>query len=358
MTRIRIGERWVGDSDPTYFIADISANHDGSLERAKTLIHLAAESGADAAKFQNFRRQEIVSQKGFDDLGKQMGHQTKWKKPVHEIYDDAMLPWDWTQSLKEECVKARIDFFSTPYDFGAVDMLDPFVDVYKIGSGDITWIELIEYISKKHKPVILSTGASDIQDVLRAVYAVKKFNRELVLMQCNTNYTASLENFKHIHLNVLKTYLALFPNIVLGLSDHTPGHTTVLGAIALGARVIEKHLTDDTNRSGPDHSFSMMPADWQEMVQRSRELEYSLGSHVKQVADNEGETVIVQRRCIRAARDLPVGTILTADDLHMLRPAPSDSIPPYELQRIVGHRLAKPLESGDYLQWSMLHQGD
>ena len=119
-------------------------------------------------------------------------------------------------------------------------------------------------------------------------------------MQCNTNYTASLENFRHIHLRVLETFRAMFPSAVLGLSDHTPGHATVLGAVALGGRVIEKHFTDDNSREGPDHPFSMTPASWREMVDRTRELEYALGSTKKFVAENERETVVVQRRCLRA----------------------------------------------------------
>ena len=128
-------------------------------------------------------------------------------------------------------------------------------------------------------------------------------------MQCNTNYTGSIENFRHIHLNVLRTYRALFPDAVLGLSCHTPGHATVLGAVALGARVVEKHFTDDTRRDGPDHAFSMTPATWREMVDRTRELEYALGSAEKNVCGNEQETVVVQRRCLRAARDLAAGTV-------------------------------------------------
>jgi len=126
-------------------------------------------------------------------------------------------------------------------------------------------------------------------------------------MQCNTNYTASLENFDHIHLNVLKTYAALYPDVVLGLSDHTSGHATVLGAITLGARAIEKHFTDDNSRIGPDHPFSMDPIAWREMVDRTRELERALGSPNKRVANNESETVVVQQRCLRAARDIKQG---------------------------------------------------
>jgi len=351
---IRIGSHWIGESHPTYFIADISANHDGDLERAKMLIHLAKESGADAAKFQNFRAAEIVSDYGFRSMGKQVSHQATWKKSVFEVYQDASIPFDWTPILKEECDRAGIDYFSSPYDFGAVDMLAPYVPAYKIGSGDITWIEIIEHIARKAKPVILATGAADIGDVQRAVHAIRAVNPQLVLMQCNTNYTASLANYDHIHLRVLQTYRPMFPDVVLGLSDHTFGHATVLGAVALGARVIEKHFTDDNSRIGPDHPFSMTPKTWREMVDRTRELERALGSPDKRVNENEKETVIVQRRCLRAARDIKAGEVLTRDMIAVLRPATPGAIMPYEINAIIGTRALNDIPAGKELRWTEL----
>lgn len=202
--------------------------------------------------------------------------------------------------------------------------------------------------------MLLATGASDIEEVRRAVEEITRINPQLVLMQCNTNYTASLENFRHIHLNVLATYRAMFPAAVLGLSDHTPSHATVLGAVAMGARVVEKHFTDDDRREGPDHPFSMTPKAWREMVDRTRELEYALGSPLKRVADNEQETVVVQRRCLRAVRDLPAGTVLQEEMLEALRPAPREAVPPFELTRVLGKRLARALQSGEHLTWGVL----
>jgi sialic acid synthase SpsE len=354
MLRIRTPHRWIGSADPVYFVADISANHDGDQGRAKALIHLAAEAGADAAKFQNFRAPKIVSERGFASLGWQLSHQRAWKKSVYDVYEDASLPWEWTAELKTECDRAGIDYFSAPYDFDAVDMLEPFVPAYKIGSGDITWPEMLEKIGRKGKPVFLATGAADLGEVVRAVRILLVMNRELVLMQCNTNYTGSLDNFRHIHLNVLRTYRDLFPEVILGLSDHTPGHATVLGAVALGARVVEKHLTDDNRRVGPDHPFSMIPAAWREMVDRTRELELALGSADKTVAENERETVIVQRRCLRAARDLEAGAVLKREDIDVLRPAPADAICPWDLAQIVGLRLRAGLPRGESFRWTHL----
>jgi len=348
---IRIGSRLIGENHPTYFIADIAANHDGDLERAKLLIRLAKEAGADAAKFQNFRAPKIVSDYGFRSLGGQQSHQSTWKKSVFEVYQDASVPFDWSEELKDYCDQVGIEYFSSPYDFDAIDMLEPYMPAYKIGSGEVTWLEAIARMAGKGKPGILATGASDIGEVQRAVHTVLAINPQLILMQCNTNYTASLENFDHIHLRVLETYRLMFPNVVLGLSDHTPGHATVLGAVALGARAVEKHFTDDNNRVGPDHKFALNPKDWADMVENTRRLERALGSADKFVAANEQETVVLQRRCLRAASDLPAGTLLTRDMIDVLRPAPRDAIMPYDLEKVVGKHLLVDLKYGQELKW-------
>jgi sialic acid synthase SpsE len=356
MARVKIGRRWVGDGEPTYFIADISANHDGNLDRAQSLIRLAAKSGANAAKFQNFRAPKIVSKRGFESLGRSLSHQATWKKPVYDVYTDASIPWEWTPVLRRACEDAAIDYFSAPYDLEAVDMLNPHVPCFKIGSGDITWLEMLEKVARTGKPVILSTGASDFADVKRAVQTILAINPALVLLQCNTNYTASVENFKHVHLRVLPEYARSFPQVVVGLSDHTPGFTAVLGAVALGARVVEKHLTDDNTRPGPDHPFSLMPDTWREMVDRTRELEDALGRPEKRISENESETVIIQRRCLRLARNVKKGTILRREDIDVLRPAPSDAIFPYDLGRVLGKRIKIDVAQGDYLRWEMLEE--
>ena len=320
---------------PTYFIADIAANHDGDISRAKDLIYQAAEAGADAAKFQHFNAKTIVSKEGFEKFQDQKSHQSKWKKSVFEVYRNAEVNLSWTPILKETCKKAGISFFTSPYSIELVDEVDPFVPAYKIGSGDITWIEIIKHIASKNKPYILATGASTIEDVSRAVNAALNVNENLALLQCNTNYTASLENFKFIQLNVLKKYAELFPNLILGLSDHTPGHSTVLGAVTLGARIIEKHFTDDNNRIGPDHLFSMNPKSWTEMVLRTRELENSLGNGVKKVENNEKETVVIQRRSLWLNKSLVKGDIIKKDDIDILRPSPQDGIQPYNLNELL-----------------------
>ena len=350
----KIGSHWVGEKHPTYFIADIAANHDGDLKRAKLLIRLAKDAGADAAKFQNFQAPKIVSDYGFKSLGGQQSHQSKWKKSVFEVYQDASVPFNWTPLLKEECDKVEIDYFSSPYDFEAVDMLEQYMPAYKIGSGEIDWIEALERIASKGKPVLLATGAATIGEVQRAVHAIQAINKEIVLMQCNTNYTASIENFKHIHLNVLKSYALMFPDVVLGLSDHTPGHATVLGAVALGARVIEKHFTDDTTREGPDHKFAMDPLCWADMVDNTRKLEQALGSAEKAVAANEIDTVVIQRRCLRAAKDILQGEVLTREMIDVLRPATPGAIFPDQIGKTIGMKALVDIPAGKELSWGIL----
>ena len=173
-------------------------------------------------------------------------------------------------------------------------------------------------------------------------------------MQCNTNYSGSIENFSFIELNVLKSYNKLFPNAVLGLSDHTPGHATVLGAIALGASVIEKHFTDDNTRKGSDHPFSMEPHEWKEMVDRSLELKMALGTGKKEVMQNEFDTRVVQRRAIRCNREINIGEVLKKSDLTFLRPCPKGGLPPYEVDKIIGKIVNKKVDKGDVIKISDL----
>ena len=345
----QIGNQTISQESQVYFIADIAANHDGELSRAKELIWQAAEVKADVAKFQHFLAKEIVSDVGFKSLGGQMAHQAKWEKSVYEIYEEYELNREWNAELIAECRKANIEFMTTPYDQEALDGIDDVVNAYKIGSGDITWCRFLEQVAKRGKPVILSTGASDLDDVQRAVGAVLKHNDQLCLLQCNTNYTNELSNFGYVNLRVLSTLRELYPGMPLGLSDHTPGHATVLGSVALGARVIEKHFTDDNDRTGPDHAFSMTPATWREMVDRTRELEASMGDGVKRIEENEIDSAVVQRRCLRLAREMKKGEILKEADVVSLRPAPDGALAPFELTDWLGARLAADKGEGEAL---------
>jgi sialic acid synthase SpsE len=344
MADISIHGKKFTQKGPLYFIADIGANHDGDINRAIKLIELAKGAGADAAKFQNFRANTIVSRKGFESMG-QLSHQAAWKKPVYEVYENASVSQDWTVLLKQKCDEVGIDYFTSPYDFDSINHVDPYVDLYKIGSGDITWLDIIEFIASKNKPVLLATGASDMEDVKRAMNVLLQHTKKIVLMQCNTNYTGSKENFKFINLNVLKEFAVLFPDVLLGLSDHTPGHATVLGAIALGATFIEKHFTDDNSRTGPDHKFAMNPTTWRDMVDRSNELFLAMGDGVKRVEENELKTVLVQRRALRYKQNLQKGHVITENDIFPLRPYGEQGLHPYQKNEIVGKKLLHNVEA-------------
>ena len=351
----KINNSKIGYNRPVYFIADIAANHDGSLKRAKDLIKKCADAGANAAKFQHFEAKSIISKHGFKNQAKNLSHQKKWKKSVYDVYEDASINLEWTNELKSECDKNNIDFFTSPYSLELVDHVDPYVKAYKIGSGDITWKEIIDHISKKNKPVILATGASTAKEVDMAISWLKKNNNNIAVLQCNTNYTGTNENFKFINLNYLKQLRLKYKNLIIGLSDHTPGDITVLGAVALGAKIIEKHFTDSNDREGPDHGFSLNPTAWKKMVNRTRLLELSMGSVIKKVEQNEKETVLIQRRSIWSNKNIKKGEkINIKKDLICLRPYVKGSITPSEINNIKGKRAKVNIKNGQSISWKMI----
>lgn len=337
MNEIKLGNQRVGLSHKPYFIADIAANHDGELSRAKDLVWIAKDAGADCAKFQHFLADKIVNDVEFKKIESVKTHQSEWKKSVSEIYDHYHFRREWTQEIYEECQKAKIEFSTSPYDYDAVDEVIEYVNFLKIGSGDISWIDFLSFLKSKNKPLILASGASLIEDVERAVEVLD--SNQLVLMQCNTNYTIDSDKHHYVNLNVLQLYKEKFPSVVLGLSDHTLGHGSVLGSIALGARVIEKHFTDDNNREGPDHKFALNPTTWKEMVELSNEVFETLGDGKKRIEKNEENAFIVQRRSIVCNKDLKNGHIISEDDLDYLRPCPPNSFHPYQKHLVIGKKL-------------------
>ena len=347
---IKIKRHLITKNSPTYFIADIAANHDGNLHRAIKLINLAKKSGADAVKFQHHDVRKYVSDYGFKNLGEKLSHQKKWKKSIFQVYKDAEVPRKWTETLVKHCRKINITFMSTPYDLDTADYLNKYMPAFKVGSGDLAWDAMLKKVSSKKKPMFIATGASTMQEVKHAVKILKNNKTKFCLMQCNTNYTGSEENFNFINLNVLKSYKKEFPDILLGLSDHTPGHETVLGAIALGARVVEKHFTDDTNRPGPDHPFSMDPKTWRAMVDSSRKLEKALGNGHKIVEKNELKTVVLQRRAVRVIKNIYKGQKISLNDIEFQRPCPRDAITPNNAQKFIGKKIKRNIKSGDYLK--------
>lgn len=385
---MRIAGRPIGAEHPVFFIADIAANHGGELSRAKELIHACAESGVDAVKMQNFRAATIVSDYGFRHLEGIETHQSGWSQSVFASYEAASIPLSWTEELKSLCDKLGLAYFTSPYSLELVEAVAPHVSAFKLGSGDITWLEEIQAMAKHNVPLIIATGASTMPEVEAAMSAALALTSDVLLMQCNTEYTASLsetledryERFEQINLKVLESYATRWPGVPLGLSDHTHGSMTVLGAVGLyRCCAVEKHFTFDNTEQGQDHSFSMTPETWSEMVRRTQALrdelaevsavshedrlavvrkhvddpaalQLAIGDGIKRVQSNEVNTAVVQRRAVRATRDLKVGTTLTKADLVPLRPCPSDGISPADIDVLVGKTLNKDLPAGAHFR--------
>lgn len=387
---VKINNKKIGIKEPVYFIADIASNHNGDLVHAKELIHACAESRVDAVKMQNFSADSIVSDFGFKNLGGVKTHQSNWNTSVFDSYKAASIPFEWTLELKELCDTLGLDYFTSPYSIEIVKAVAPYLSAFKLGSGDITWHREIEEMASYDKPVIIATGASDLSEVKMAMTVALRNNAQIVLLQCNTNYTASKkedialtkERFSNINLKVLETYAKLWPGVPLGLSDHTHGDLTVLAAVGLyNCSAVEKHFTLDNSKTGQDHAFSMMPNEWLSMVNNTEKLkdeirvedsfkirfdkvikyaedaeflDLIIGDGKKVVAENEKNTTIVQRRAIRANHILAKGTIIKETDLTVLRPCPIEALPPYQMKEIIGKKMKRNIEEGDFIKKSDL----
>ena len=346
---IKIGNRMIGPDYPTYFIAEIGGNFDGSIDKAKRLIDAAKESGADCAKFQTFKAESIVSEGGFSKMTLHGVHGS-WGRTVTEVFRDVEFPMEWHQEIADYCAKVGIDFSTSPYFKEAIDLCaDMKLPFIKIGSGEITWLEMLEYTASKGIPVMLATGDATMSEIDEAVRAIEKTgNKDLVLMQCITNYPSKIDS---ANVNVLKTYQSAF-DCLTGYSDHSPGHVVALASVVLGGRVIEKHFTLDKTDKGPDHPHSMEPQEFKFMVDSIREVERAMGSTRKEVVAEEGETVFVQRRCLYAKRPLKKGQVITAEDIDVLRPALG--IPPKFKQTIIGKAVNKDIPARDPIFWEDL----
>lgn len=346
---IQIGNRIVGENHPTYFIAEIGGNFDGSIEKAKRLIDAAKASGADCAKFQTFTADTIVSEGGFSKM-ELHGVHGSWGRKVSEVFKDVEFPMAWHKEIADYCKKVGIDFSTSPYFKEAVDLcVDLNVPFIKIGSGDITWLEMIEYIAKTGLPIMLATGDATMAEIDEAVRTIEKTgNKNLVLMQCITNYPSKIDS---ANVNVLKTYQNAF-QCLTGYSDHSPGHVVALASVVLGGRVVEKHFTLNKKDKGPDHPHSMEPDEFKFMVDSIREVERAMGSTRKEVVKEESETVFVQRRSLYAASDIKCGQSIKEEDITVLRPALG--IPPKFRKIIIGKVVKKDIKAGEPIFWDDL----
>lgn len=331
---IRFKNRLVGENQSCYIIAEIGSNFDGSLIKAKKLIKLAKLSGADAVKFQVFTAKGLILKQGFE---KKTAFQAKWKNSVWDTYKKAEFPRKWHKELNEFSKKIDIHFFTSPWDFEAVDMLDELnPPAIKIGSGDITYLEILKYIGEKNRPVILATGASTIKEIENAVRVIKSTgNQKIILLHSVTQYPSPIEEANLLVLGELKKKFQL--NV--GYSDHSSGSLVPIASVALGACVIEKHFTYNPSLPGPDHPHSMDPKSFAEMVNNIRLLEKALGDGIKKIENSERETRIIQRRGIWTIKPIVKTEKFNKYNLRALRPALGVSVIKYN--SILGKRAKK-----------------
>ena len=328
---IKIGNVMVGSGHPCYVIAEIGSNFDGNLQKAKKLIKLAKECGADAVKFQSFKTDLLLSKKGF----------VKWKKSVWKTYQDAEFPRKWHKLLNNFSKKNRIQFFASPWDFEAVDLLIELdVPAIKIGSGDITYFEMLRYVGKTGKPVILATGASNMKEVESAVKIIKSTgNNKIILLHSVVQYPSPIQE---ANLKVLETLRKKF-NLNVGYSDHSPGSLIALSSVVLGAKMIEKHFTIDPKSIGPDHPHSMDPKSFKKMIDDIRTIEKSMGNGKKNPVSSEAETRIIQRRGIWTVNEIKKGEKINSENIKALRPYSGISASKYE--KIIGKKATRNLKS-------------
>ena len=350
---ISVGGRLVGDGQPTYIIAEIGSNFDGDLDRAKALALKCKEAGADAYKIQNFLAPKIVSQEGFKNL--QVSFQSKWDKPVVEVYKKAEFPREWVKELSEYCKEIGIDFMSSPYDDDAIDLLEEIdIAAHKIGSGEVDNLEFLTRVAQTGKPIIIGVGAVTIDEVREAVTAIRTAgNDKLIVLQCVTNYPAPIADTN------LRAMVAMGEKfaVLYGYSDHTIGPeqggddplrgiTVPLGAVALGACVIEKHVTDDPKRTGPDHPFAMViDKNFKDMCAAIRSMEKALGDGKKRLMPSEKETVVIQRRGIYAQKAIRAGEIIAREMIELLRPAVG--LKPRDISRVIGAKATRDIAGGE-----------
>lgn len=334
--KIKIGNKSVGEGEPTFIIAEAGSNHDGKLEQAKKLIDIAAESGADAVKFQTFKADKLFN--------KITNKEIVDKLEILEVHKD------WYEELLNYTDKKGLIFLSSAFDEDSADLLDSFgIAAYKVASYELTHIPLLEYIAEKNKPIILSTGMANESEVKEAVECIYSAgNRQVILLHCVSQYPAEPENVN------LKSMLALkrIFDCPVGFSDHTETIYAPIAAVALGATVIEKHFTLDKSLLGPDHAYALEPDELKQMVTGIREVERMLGTGEIKPADSEINER-AWRRAIYAARDISEGTITTKDMLTIVRPSPEGSLAPKYLKELLGKRIKKDIKEGDFLTEEM-----
>jgi len=316
MKKVKIRDRWIGEGEPCFIIAEAGINHNGDVNIAKNMIRAAKECGADAIKFQTFSTEEFIADENLEHTYISQGKEIT--EPQIEMFKRVELSEEDTKSLSQFASQIGIMFLSTPSNQAAVDLLCRIgVPAIKVGSDDLTNYPLLEYMAQKKKPIILSTGMATLGEVEKAISIIKESgNEEVILLHCVSSYPASAEE---VNLKAIETLQLAF-GVPVGFSDHTEGIEIPLAAVARGACLIEKHFTLDKNLPGPDHRFSADPSQLSALVAGIRKVEQALGSPEKRPSNKEREMITLSRRSIVADVDIPAGGIIKRDMLHLKRP--------------------------------------
>lgn len=344
----KIGSRIVGDNSPTFIVAELSGNHNQDYNRALELVHAAKEAGADAIKLQTYTADTITID--CDDPIFQINEGTIWDgRTLYDLYQEAYTPWDWQPRIMEEANKLDMECFSSPFDFTSVDFLEEMnVPAYKIASYEINDIPLIRKVAKLHKPIIFATGIAYPEDIRLALDICKEEgNEDIFLLKCVSSYPTPYEE---VHLNIIPT-LAKTYGCLTGLSDHTMGTAVAVGSIALGAKMVEKHLTLRRSDGGPDSAFSMEPEEFSKMVQDIRIMEKALGSSEYKLTPTQ-ELEHGGSRSLFVVKDIAAGEILTPDNIRSIRPG--DGLHTKHYDEILGKQAAFDLKKGTPLKWELL----
>ena len=325
-----------------YMIAEMSANHGGSLERAMKIVEAAAEAGADCLKIQTYTADTMTldSDKPYFKLTRGL-----WAGYTrYALYQEGSMPWEWQADIKARCEELGMDFLSTAFDFSSVDFLESIgVGAYKVASFELTDIPLLKHISKTGKPIILSCGMGTKEEMQEAVEAIHEAgSSEVILLKCTSEYPAKFED---MNIRLIPQIAADF-GCPVGLSDHSMGDTIAVGAVALGAKVIEKHFCITRKEKTPDSSFSMELEEYKQMVVDVRNLEAALGDKEYVLSETETNGQI-NRRSVFVCRDIKKGETITADNVRLVRPA--YGLHPRYYDEVLGKVAVRDLEAGDPL---------
>lgn len=345
---IKIGNKTIGNKHPAFIIAEAGVNHNGDIELAKKLIDKAVEAGVDAIKFQTFKSENLVT--GYASMAKYQKDNIGNEDSQFNMLKKLELSYDEFIKLKDYCDNKDIIFMSTPFDFESADFLNSMgIEAFKIGSGDLTNIPLLEHISKYKKPVILSSGMATLGEIEDAIVSLKNTGvEEIAVLHCTSNYPAAIET---INLKAMNTIKDAFKTIG-GYSDHTVGITIPIAAAALGADIIEKHFTLDKTMEGPDHKASLDPEELKEMVISIRKIETAMGNGIKMFSNSEIDTMAVARKSIVASRNIKQGDIITLKDLNYKRPG--NGLSPKYYKTILGKKARKDIKEDEQITLSIL----